>query len=39
MNSFKGFEPITINIATVTLAKETGFVEADEDDTEGLGIP
>lgn len=39
VNSFKGFEPITINIATVTLAKEIGFVEADEDDIEGLDIP
>ncbi|XP_062887428.1 general transcription factor II-I-like isoform X3 [Mobula hypostoma] len=34
VNDFKGFEPVTINTAIVTLAKEAGFVEVDEDDVE-----
>lgn len=31
---FKGFKSTTINVVTVTLTKEAGFVEADEDNVE-----
>lgn len=37
-NNFKGFKP-TINMTILTLAKEAWFVEIDEDDIEGFGIP
>lgn len=30
----KGFKPTTINVVTVILTKEAGFVEADEDNVE-----
>ena len=32
VNDFQGFEPTAINMAIVTLAKEAGFEETDEDD-------
>lgn len=38
-NNFKGFKPTTVNMAILTLAKEAWFVETDENDVEGFGIP
>lgn len=38
-NNFKVFKPTTINMAILTSVKEAWFVETDEDDLEGSGIP